>query len=173
MLVEIPLIQCLILILDQPAYAMAAVLFGILLFSAIGSHFGAQKLSPRTALGALIFLLLIYFLLLTNILNRSLGLPLTARLGITMLLIAPLGFLMGIPFSAGLEWMRKKFDKNTSAVRWMISYVWAVNGASSVISSILASLISLSFGFRITLAVGMIFYALAFFLSRKYMTSNS
>jgi hypothetical protein len=173
MLVEIPLIQCLILILDQPAYAMAAVLFSILLFSAIGSHFGAQKLSPRTALGALIFLLLIYFLLLTNILNRSLGLPLTARLGITMLLIAPLGFLMGIPFSAGLEWMRKKFDKNTSAVRWMISYVWAVNGASSVISSILASLISLSFGFRITLAVGMAFYALAFFLSRKYVTSNS
>jgi hypothetical protein len=172
MLVEIPLIQGFILILDQPAYAMAAVLFGILLFSGIGSHFGVRILSLRTALEILIFILLSYFLLLPNLLNRSLGMSLTARLGITMLLIAPLGFLMGIPFSAGLERIRKKYDKDTTAVRWMVSYIWAVNGASSVISSILASLISLSFGFRITLAVGMVFYTLAFFFSRKFVKAN-
>jgi hypothetical protein len=101
MLVEIPLIQIFILILDQPAYAMAAVLFGILVFSGIGSHIGTQKLSLVTALRILILLLFSYFLLLPTILNLSLGMSLAARMGITMLLIAPLGFLMGIPFSAG------------------------------------------------------------------------
>ena len=172
MLVEIPLIQGFILVLDQPAYAMTAVLFGVLLFSGIGSHFGTQKLSLKTALGLLILILLTYFLLLPKILNLSLGMSLVARLGITMLLIAPLGFLMGIPFSAGLERMRTKFTKDNAALRWMVSYIWAVNGASSVISSILASLISLSFGFRITLALGMAFYTLAYLLSRKTVTLN-
>ena len=37
LLVEIPLIQRFILYLDQPAYAMATVLFSLLLFSALGS----------------------------------------------------------------------------------------------------------------------------------------
>jgi hypothetical protein len=52
----------------------------------------------------------------------------------------------------------------------MVSYLWAVNGASSVISSILASLIALSYGFKITLAVGTAFYFLAYILSRKDLT---
>jgi hypothetical protein len=170
MLVEIPLIQIFILILDQPAYAMAAVLFGILVFSGIGSHIGTQKLSLVTAVRILILLLFSYFLLLPTILNLSLGMSLAARMGITMLLIAPLGFLMGIPFSAGLTWMQAELGKGNGSKGWMVSYLWAVNGASSVISSILASLIALSYGFKITLAVGTAFYFLAYILSRKDLT---
>jgi hypothetical protein len=170
MLVEIPLIQSFILILDQPAYAMATVLFGILVFSGIGSHIGTQKLSLVTALRILILLLFSYFLLLPTILNLSLGMSLAVRMGITMLLIAPLGFLMGIPFSAGLAWMQAELGKCNGSTGWMVSYLWALNGASSVISSILASLIALSYGFKITLAVGTAFYIFAYILSRKDLT---
>ena len=167
MLVEMPLIQGFILILDQTTYAMAVVLFGILFFSGIGSRFGSQKFSLASALKLLILLLTLYLLVLPIILDSSLELSFVLRLGITIVLIAPLGFLMGIPFAAGLKWIRKDLGENNHHSQWMVSYVWAVNGASSVISSILASLIALSFGFRITLVVGTICYLFAYLISRK------
>ena len=39
--------------------------------------------------------------------------------------------------------------------------MWGVNGAASVVASILASLISLSLGFSETFAIGAVFYGLA------------
>ncbi len=167
MLVEMPLIQHFILFLDQPTYAMAAVLFFILLFSGIGSHFGTQKLRLSTALVSLFFSLFLFILFLPGIIDLALGLSLPLRLGITMLLIAPLGFLMGIPFSAGLNIMQSKLGEGYRSFHWMVSYVWAVNGAFSVIASILASLFALSFGFNITLGVGTTIYIFAYLIIRK------
>lgn len=168
MLVEIPLIQRFILILDQPTFAMAAILFTILLFSGIGSQFGTPKLSLSTALILLVSLLVLYLPLLPAFLNLTLGWSLGFRLLVTMILIAPLGFLMGIPFSGGLNWIRSISEKTDLADQWMVSFVWAVNGASSVVASILASLITLSFGFSITFGVGIVFYLIAYFVYRKY-----
>jgi hypothetical protein len=87
--------------------------------------------------------------------------------GISLIIISPLGFLMGVPFPGGLRWLQRKSQILPVNGEWLIPYVWAVNGACSVISSILASLISLSFGFMVTFAIGTVFYALAFSISRK------
>jgi hypothetical protein len=90
------------------------------------------------------------------------------RLVVTVLLLAPLGFLMGIPFPAGLGWMRRNTgDSEGDTDRWMVAWIWAVNGASSVIASILASLLALSFGFSVTLTIGMGCYALAWVMVRR------
>ncbi|MDY6846804.1 MAG: hypothetical protein SVP52_06675 [Chloroflexota bacterium] len=167
MLVEMPLIQRFILYLDQPAFAMAAVLFSILLFSGIGSHYGGQKLSLSKALLSLVGLLVVYMFLLPRLLHISLGLPLVVRLLITIILIAPAGFLMGIPFPSGLSMIGAQNGSSHNAGDWMISFVWAVNGASSVIATILASLISLSYSFNLTFAVGTFCYLLAFFIIGK------
>jgi hypothetical protein len=167
MLVEMPLIQRFILYLDQPSFAMAAVLFSILLFSGIGSHYGSQKLTLPKALSSLVGLLIVYIFLLPRLLSLSLGLPLALRLLITIVLIAPVGFLMGIPFPAGLSQIRTIKEQNPDAGDWMISYVWGVNGASSVIATILASLISLSCGFNMTFVAGTFCYLLAFFIIGK------
>ncbi|MFN2302097.1 MAG: hypothetical protein ACK2TV_00040, partial [Anaerolineales bacterium] len=173
MLVEIPLIQQFILYLDQPAYAFAAVLFTILLFSGLGSRFGSRWLPLSRAIIILTGLLIFYLFALSPILHTSLGYPLIARLVITLLLIAPIGFLMGIPFPAGLIWMRTiANDEDNPGNKALIPWVWAVNGASSVVASILASLLTLSFGFIQTTAVGMCFYLLAGIIvhSKKYDT---
>jgi len=167
MLVEMPLIQRFILYLDQPAFAMAAVLFSILLFSGIGSYYGSQKLTLSKALLSLAALLLGYIFLLPRLLHLSLGLPLALRLLITIILIAPAGFLMGIPFPSGLSLIGTRNGSDHNAGDWMISFVWAVNGASSVIATILASLISLSCGFNLTFAAGTFCYLLAFFIIGK------
>ncbi len=168
MLVEIPLIQRFILLLDQPAYALAAILFGILLFSGLGSRYGSGKIKLAHALIALFGLLLVYSLVLPRLLGAVLGLNLFWRLLVTLLLIAPLGFLMGIPFPSGLAWMHQALASEAAPVRrWMVAWIWAVNGASSVLASILASLLALSFGFNATFAIGMACYALAWLLSRE------
>jgi SAM-dependent methyltransferase len=168
MLVEMPLIQRFILYLDQPAYALAAILFCILLFSGLGSRYGSRKLRLSQALMGLVSLLVLYILVLPRILHATLGFHLLIRLMVTVLLLAPLGYLMGIPFPAGLNWMRRSTgDTQGGTDRWMVAWIWAVNGVSSVLASILASLLALSFGFSLTLAIGMGCYALAWLASHR------
>jgi hypothetical protein len=69
-----------------------------------------------------------------------------------VLLLASPGLLMGIPFPAGL---RRLGAESPDLVPW----VWAVNGAASVVASVLAALLALSFGFRLVLLVGAACYA--------------
>lgn len=159
MLVEVPLIQMFILYFGQPAFAFAGVLFCILLFSGLGSRFGAQRISPALALLALFVLSGLAYFLLPLVISASLGMPLATRLGLSLVIIAPLGFLMGIPFPAGLAWARSAGDDRDG--QWWVAWMWAVNGAASVVASILASLLSLSLGFAATLAVGGAAYGVA------------
>lgn len=167
MLVEMPLIQRFILYLDQPAYALAAILFCILLFSGLGSRYGSRLLALHWALIALVGLLGLSVFLVPFILHATLGFHLLVRLAVTLVLLAPLGFLMGIPFPSGLAWLHQSLGDDAGLnSRWMVAWVWAVNGASSVLASILASLLALSFGFRITLAIGIGCYFLAWLVAR-------
>ncbi len=161
MLVEVPLMQQFILYLDQPAYAFAAVLFCILLFSGLGSVYGSRKLRLYQALTALVGILSIYSFLLSKLIHATLGLPLFDRLALTILLIAPVGFLMGIPFPGGLRSLKPAHSGQLTDGQSQFPLIWAVNGAASVVASILASLLALSFGFNLTAVVGTGFYLLA------------
>jgi len=163
--VEIPLIQRFILYLGHPAYAMTTVLFTLLLFSALGSA-QADRLPHQLALGVLIVFLLGVPMLLPPLFARTLGLPFTLRLIITIIVLAPIGLLMGIPFPAGIRWLTKTVDRSgtevpgeKSSAAAQIPWVWAANGASSVVASILAALLALSFGFSWVLKIGALCYA--------------
>jgi hypothetical protein len=159
LLVEIPLIQQFILYLGQPAYAVTAVLFTLLLFSGIGSRFSA-RVPHRLALGILIALAFGLMLLLPRIFDLTLGLPFPLRLGLTVLLLAPPGVLMGIPFPAGIAWLmnREANESRLPAESAVVSWAWAVNGAASVVSSVTAALLALSFGFSWVLVIGAVCY---------------
>ena len=162
LLVEMPMLQQFILYLDHPTYAMAVVLFSLLLFSGAGSRWGSKILSISTAILILLVFLTGWFFLMPSLLHTTLGFPLAVRIIISVVSTAPVGFLMGIPFPAGLERMRKPtqfVEKNHT--NGMVAWIWAVNGSASVIASILSSLLSLSFGFKRTLVVGMVFYLMA------------
>lgn len=160
LLVEIPLIQKFILYLGQPAYAVTAVLFTLLLFSGIGSQFSG-RVSHRSALLILAALVLSLPWLLSLIFSLTLGSPLAGRLGVTALLLAPPGFLMGIPFPAGIVWLTSRAENasRSPAESMAVPWAWAVNGAASVVSSAIAALLALSFGFGWVLIVGAICYA--------------
>lgn len=160
LLVEIPLIQRFILFLGQPAYAVTAVLFTLLMFSGIGSQFSA-RVSQRLALALLVALALCLPLLLPRLFALTLGFPFPQRLGVTVVVLAPLGFLMGIPFPAGIAWLmgRETDQSRPPAESPLVPWAWAVNGAASVVSSVLAALLALSFGFSSVLVIGAMCYA--------------
>jgi hypothetical protein len=151
LLVEIPLIQHFILFLGQPAYAFATVLFSLLLFSGIGSQLSAH-MPHRLVMVILVGLILAIPWLFPLVFDWALGLSLPLRFGVSVLLLAPPGLLMGIPFPAGLCRLGAESPD-------LIPWVWAVNGAASVVASVLAALLALSFGFRLVLLVGAACYA--------------
>jgi spermidine synthase len=151
--IEIPLIQRFILFLDHPVYAFATVVFALLLASGVGS-FVSARVPLRGALAALIVAVVIYPLFLPLVFQLTLGYPLEGRVLIALALLAPLGFLMGIPFPKGIARL------NASAPN-LVPLAWGVNGCASVLSSILSTMGALTFGFLVVMFVGAGMYAVA------------
>ena len=93
------------------------------------------------------------------------GLRLGFRLIISGMLLAPLGFVMGMPFPTGLRALAAASSNGlsseatvaTNAVEW----AWAMNAAASVLGSVLAMVIAIQFGLTATLACGLAAYLLA------------
>ncbi len=151
--IEIPLVQRLILFVGKPVYALAAVLFGLLLFSGLGSVI-SRRAPWRGTLATLAIVALAYPVLLPVLFRAALGLPLYARFALGVMSLAPLGVLMGIPFPKGVAWLEHSSPD-------LIPWAWGVNGAVSVVASVLAALVALSAGFTVVLVVGAACYGLA------------
>ena len=156
--VEIPLLQQFILFLGHPAYAMATVLFALLLFSGLGSLF-SRRVGLRLVLLLLPLLVVGYALGLPALFAAALAAPLGGRLIVAVLALAPPGLLMGMPFPKGLALL----EQNAPG---LIPWAWGVNGAVSVVASILAALLALSLGFSAVLAVGAACYVGAWVMVR-------
>jgi len=160
MLVEIPFIQKFILFLGQPLYAIAVILSSLLIFSGLGSilagRFSQGKVLSRlrTIIFILCTLLVVYIYGLPFIFDAFLGMPVIIRLVISVLLIIPLGILMGMAFPLGIRLIEE-------AAPSMIPWVWGVNGACSVMGSIIAWGLSLNFGYNVTIGAATSVYGCA------------
>lgn len=150
MAVEIPLLQQFILFLDQPTYAFAAVLFALMVFSGIGSLLSARMPARLVATGAAGMTLILAWGA-PALIHAMLGSPTWLRAGITVLGLAPAGLLMGLPFPRALSAWRQKA---AGAIPW----AWAINGVASVVGSVLATMMALSWGFRAVLLAGSLAY---------------
>jgi len=148
--VEIPLLQRFILFLGHPAYAMATVLFALLLFSGLGSLL-SRRVPLRLVLILLPSLVAAYTLGLPALFTATLAAPLGGRLIVAVVALAPPGLLMGMPFPKGLALLERRAPA-------LVTWAWGVNGAASVVASILAALLALSFGLSAVLAVGVLCY---------------
>jgi hypothetical protein len=153
LLVEIALLQRFILLLEQPAYAVAVILFGLLLSSGVGSAVSV-RIPWRGALAALVAAILLYPLLLAKTFPALLGQALAVRVLVALLLVAPLGLLMGVPFPRGLRALARTDPAS-------LPLAWGVNGFASVIGAVLAAVIALSFGFKAVFFAGALAYLAA------------
>ncbi|MGH8902754.1 MAG: hypothetical protein ACRDYA_14020 [Egibacteraceae bacterium] len=159
LLVEVALVQRFVLFLDHSARSFAVVVFGLLVFSGLGSALSA-RVPWRGGLAALVAAVAAYPLVLSNVLPGSLGQDLGVRVAITLGLLAPLGFLMGIGFPRGLA--------SLGAARpSRLPLAWGVNGFTSVVSAILAPMIALSWGFEAVFVCAALAYAVALSAARS------
>ncbi|MBI2682330.1 MAG: hypothetical protein HYX26_03795 [Acidobacteriales bacterium] len=156
--VEIALIQRFVLFLGHPVYALTVVVFLMLLFSGLGSAAARRWLTHSARvwmpLLAIVAGVSIYVWLLPVVISRLVGLDFVLKLLLSGLMIAPLGFLMGMPFPTGLRALDELGDRR-------IEWAWALNAAASVLGSVSAMVIAIHFGLNVTLACGAAAYAIA------------
>ncbi len=158
LLVEIALIQRFQLYLAQPAYAVAGVLFALLISSGIGS-LNAHRIPLPLSLFLVFLWMSTSTYWLRAIFETTLALPLSARLGLMALVIFPFGFGMGMAFPEGL-----RFWLSGQGQRWWLPLIWSLNGAASVIASVGAMLLALNVGFSGVLQIGAFFYGIAWLM---------
>jgi hypothetical protein len=160
LLVEIPLLQQFILFLGHPTYAVTTVLMIVLISSGVGSLLARKLFDPTKGRSILLLfsILLVALIGLTvfirPILGGAIGMPLPARILISVLLIGPVGLLLGMPFPLGV---RVLHGRAGSLVPW----AWAINGAASVAAPVLAMILAIVSGFSTALLVGAGCYAAA------------
>jgi hypothetical protein len=163
-LIEVALIQKFVLFLGHPTKALTVVIFSMLLSSGLGS-FASRRLLGRSGAKLSATLLAVFAVValiaavVTPLLSGGVGWPMPAKIAVTVLLIFPAGFLMGMPFPVGLarldEWQH-------SSVRW----AWSLNAASSIMGSAGAIACAIYFGLIQTLLIGGGLYLLALVVLR-------
>ena len=162
-LVEIGMLQRLIIFLGHPIYSITVVIFSMLLASGIGAMVSSAwtrggRLKPAhiaVLMSVLALLLLFVIYMQPGILSGFEKNGIYTRIGVSLLFLMPLGFFMGLPFPFGMSLTSTLYKEHTP-------WFWAVNGAASVMSSVLSICISITWGFTATLTVGLIFYLAAF-----------
>ncbi len=157
MFVEIVLIQKFTLFFGHPIYAATAVLSGLLIFSGVGARFYDRVIKTPAhftyAVSCIIVLIVFFSFFLTPILLLTISAPLVVKGLISIILTAPLSFLMGIPFPYGLKKLSLINDN-------LIPWAWGINGSLSVVSTALATIIAVEAGFHIVMTVAAIAYFL-------------
>ncbi len=155
-LIEVALIQKFVLFLGQPVYALTCVIFTLLLASGLGSFFSRKILARddgrlKVALAGVAVLVAVLALSIGAVLTAGVGLPIQVKILATAAMIAPAGFMMGMPFPTGLARLE---ERNSAAVRW----AWSLNAASSVLGSVGALVCAIYLGLMQTLLVGGLLY---------------
>jgi len=156
MLVEIVFIQRFQLFLGDPTLTLIVVLGGMLVSSGLGSL--ASRWFPRwlvfVAAALIPVLLVAYMLQLGNLFHAFSALGQNAKAIMTLAMIFPVSFLMGIPFPMVMGAIKSKVSADYSAL------MFGVNGAFSTLGSLLSILINVTDGFHRSFEVGTLAYAL-------------
>jgi hypothetical protein len=131
---------------------LTVVIFSMLVSSGLGSFVSRRVVADRN--GRLVAVLVIAAALVgvlaaivQPVLTAGIGLPLGAKVVATVLMIAPAGFAMGIPFPTGLRLLEKRHEPS---VRW----AWSLNAAASVLGSVGALVLALYAGLVQTMLIG-------------------
>jgi spermidine synthase len=150
MLIEVSQMQRLMVFLGHPVYGLGVVLFTLLLFSGLGSAtVGSKSPSIPALVGRTVGLLAVLTIVgfLTPVVTAwSRPASTDVRILVSVLLLAPPGFLMGMMFPLGLSTWRQHRD--------LLPFFWSANGITSMFASVLGMAMSMEFGIAETYAAG-------------------
>ncbi|MGI9225196.1 MAG: SAM-dependent methyltransferase, partial [Woeseiaceae bacterium] len=105
-----------------------------------------------------------YLVILPGLFDRLIGLADVAKVIISIGLIAPLAFFMGMPFPLGL-------NRTAKTAPDFIPWAWGLNGFASVVSAVLATLLAISFGFTAVILAALVCYVLVAALSAGWRST--
>lgn len=145
-----------ILFLGYPTYSLSVILFSLLTFSGIGSYLsGRLPLSPRkvilVAVGLLSIVALGYIFILPLVFNHFLAASRQVRIVVSLIFLFPLGLLLGMFFPTGIRII-------AAENRRFIPWAWGVNGFASVIGTVLAIILAMSYGFNVITVLAVAIY---------------
>jgi spermidine synthase len=161
--VELALLQHLTLLVGHPIYTLSVLLFTLLAFGGIGA-FLSSRWSMWKACAAVAIIGTIEALALPKLVPMLLWLPLWGRIAVAILMIAPLGLAMGMPFPRGL----KQTGEGSLPAP---PFYWGLNGIMSVIGSVTTVFVALIWGFQAAMLMGSACYVLAALASVKAFPS--
>ena len=159
MFIEITLIQRLTLFLGYPTYSLTVTLFALLIATGLGSLMSDRwaERRDRALVGlaaTLMLLVLFYRVALTPLTAQAAGLPFAARVAIAIALLVPLGLCLGCFMPIGLRTVVALSPHREEVLAWS----WAVNGFFSVVSSVLATVLAMAYGFNAVMLTALAVY---------------
>ena len=167
--IEIAFIQKFTLFLSHPLYAIAVVLSGFLIFAGVGSAYSgnlAHRIaqndrSPVTiAVAGISAIAVLYMVFLPMLFQQLMGLADSFKIVLSIFLIAPLAFCMGMPFPIGL-------NRVANSAPDFIPWAWGINGFASMMSASLATLFAIEFGLTAVVLIALGLYAIAATIIRE------
>ena len=175
MILEISLFQKFILYLGSPTIALSILLGALLVGMGVGSFFGG-RIYPQDVIkrlksisGFIVIAGVILFVIHPFILNELMAYGLVLRAIVCFVLLSPFGFLLGIPFPTGIQLLRQ--NNLVKYIPWM----YGVNGICTVLGSVSAVILSMTFGFTSSFFVGLSMYLIMFIFlpSGSYVSKQS
>ncbi len=164
-IIELVFIQIFMKLIGFPLYTYSCVVCSLLISAGLGSYVTDwAKIQPRKNwmipfIGTIIGVSFVLFNH-TSLFDALLPFTLATRILFAALIIFPAGFFMGMCFPLGILAVRKQ-------PQGTIAWAWGMNGLFTVIGGIVSVLLSINYGFNITLFVGMVIYIAAFFFFGK------
>ena len=158
MMIQIPYMQRFSVYLGHPTYAIAVILFSMILFTGVGSwisDYAPVEAHPSLIYGiALVIAVTILVITLStqSVIDRTIQFPTPARCVIVVAMIGPLSLLLGFCFPIGMRLVGRVSE---SAMPWM----WGVSGAMGVLGSIVAVALSMWVGIQMSLYLAAACYA--------------
>ena len=172
-LIQVALIQKFVILLGRPTYALTVIIFSMLVSSGLGSYVSRKLLAGSDRrlmriLAVVTGLVVALAFMAPLITEWGMAWPLPLKCLVITILIAPVGFAMGMPFPAGLTRLERR---HPASVRW----AWALNAASSVLGSASAIFLGIYLGLKSTLLIGGLLYllAIAIIKTTQSKTANS
>ena len=156
--IEMVFIQKFVLFLGHPAFAWSGVLSTFLVFAGLGA-LASRRLAGRAnpiliPLIGIAAMVLLYEFALPAFFEAAAPLSGPVRGAVSLLLIGPLAFWMGMPFPLGLA---RLGDNAPTLIPW----AWAINGCASVLSPVLAIILAIHLGFTAVILLGVGLYGVA------------
>ena len=158
-LIELALLQKLILLLGNPTMTFAILLFTVLVASGIGSFTSTRLVKGNTRnvtflIAGVISFGLFYVATIPDVIYLTISESFEVKALVSVGLLFPIGFLMGMPLPTAMRLIKSYSPRH---VPWM----WAINGAFSVLGAVLSVVIGIIYGSSYAMTLGALIYVIA------------